>query len=199
MNFFKQPIVLQLSSILGAFGILNLIDSLVIEYLNVSWSLPEYLHQLVELFRIPIRYLFGFITELVKINIPGVWQDYIAMGLIVAGMRLRSTRIILKGIKTGDLKKYKQNVIGYSIIVDKKSSTWKWIAFFSSRLVYAFAIWPAKLFGATYRYVTGNRRKGGKGKKAKDVGEQQYLTFFGSVIWAIVFFILFFMLNLFWQ
>jgi hypothetical protein len=71
------------------------------------------------------------------------------MGMIVAGMRLRSTLIILKGIRTGDLEKYNQKAIGFSIIIDRNSSTWKWIAFFSSRLIYAFAIWPAKLLGAT--------------------------------------------------
>lgn len=175
-------------AILGAFGILNIIDSLIVVLQNKPWGLLDPIRPLLLLFREATRSVVGFLVELINLRIPGIWQDYVAMGLIVAGMRFRSTLVIRREILANKISEYKEDFLGRPLIVTGTSRSWSWVGFFAwRRLVFAFVLWPVKLFGASKRYLSGDLRNRGQGSDWDNVREQQYLTFFGSVVWAALF------------
>lgn len=192
----RQPPGVILGALVGAFGIVNILDSLVAAYAGTAWELiPDSFRPLFDLFRVAARSLVDFLTGLVDVRLPAVWQDYVAMGLIVAGMRLRSTQVIARALRTGDLKEYREDVFGRALVVRRETRPATWIGFFAWRLLFAFILWPMKLFGAASRFATGNLRKRSRGPEKKKVTEEQYLTFFGSVAWAVFLILLFLVIK----
>lgn len=185
---FRQPFPVVAGSLVGAFGMLNLLDSLVLAYQKIPWALiPEWLRSLFVLFREATGYLYGWLTSLFALALSPAWRDYLTMGFIVAGMRSRSTMVIRRAVMTGHIREYREKIFGQQLVVRKGSTARLWLAFFAARLVFAFVLWPMKLFGASYRYMTGEVRRRGYGPREAEVREQQYLVFFGSVIWFVVF------------
>lgn len=184
----RQPFPVVAGSLVGAFGMLNLFDSLVLAYQKVPWALiPEWLRSILMLFREATGFLYGWLTSFFNFTIPPVWRDYLSMGFIVAGMRSRSTMVIRRAVMNGHIREYREEIFGRHLIVRKRSTARLWLTFFAWRLVFAFGLWPMKIFGASYRYMTGKVRRRGHGPHEAKVREQQYLVFFGSMIWFIVF------------
>lgn len=174
----KHPFIL-LSSIVGAFGIVNVVDSAYLSIFNVQGALPDWFRQLLNLFRAVIHPVYDIISGLLNITLPGILREYFTMGLIVMGMRLRSTNVIYKELKKTNAKKnkYEEKIaFNLNIVVRKNSNLITWAWFYSYRLIYAFLLWPFKLGGAIVRYVTG---------KKKPVVAGQYEIFFMSVIIAV--------------
>jgi hypothetical protein len=191
----QEPSVV-LGSLVGAFGLLNLLDSLVIAYGGMQWQIvPDVLEPFFALFREATRAVFSLLEGLIRIHVPSVAQDYLIMGFIVAGMRLRSTIVILSAVSSGDLKKYREEIFGWKLTVRPGSSFGRWLAFFAIRLLFALVLWPVKLFGACSRYLRGNLRDRGRGPKREKIQSKQYLTFFGTVAWALVGLLMFLILG----
>lgn len=189
--FVKQPLTVTAGAILGAFGLLNWLDSLIEVFQGAPWGLLDIMRPLFQLFREAARTVVGFLTELISLRLPGIWQDYVAMGLIVAGMRFRSTLVIQRAIqKDNKITEYKEDFFGKTFTVTGSSGFWSWTGFFTWRLVFAFILWPVKLVGASIRYLSGEVRNRGQGPYWDEIREKQYLAFFGSVVWAVLFIVL---------
>jgi hypothetical protein len=184
------------SSVFGGFGMVNLLDVLSTAYGGAAWALvPEMARPLFLMFRAAIGIVFDAVTGLFGLRMLDAWQQYFAMGGIVAGMRLRSTMVIYRAVRRGWLSKYYEEVLDWSIVVERDSPGRTWALFFAWRLAFAFVLWPIKLFGASCRYALGNVRKRGRGRKRNEVRNSQYLAFFGTVAWALVLILLFLLVN----
>ncbi len=181
----QHPIVV-LGSMVGAFGMLNVLDSIVVAHLGTPWSMiPAWMYQLLGVFRAVVKPMFDTLAHVLGITISPAWRDYFTMGIIVGSMRFRSTMHIRRAVLTDQLTRYDEPIFGRTITVTKASAIPAWFVFFCSRVSYATAFWPAKLFGAVYRYLTGQMRTGGAGAKKAQAQDQQYLVFFGAIIWFL--------------
>ncbi|MBK8226838.1 MAG: hypothetical protein IPK70_06650 [Flavobacteriales bacterium] len=184
---FKQPWFIITGSMVGGFGIVNMLDSLMLRILKAPWALiPDWFRQLLELFRSLVHPLFDLLLGWFSIELPLVWKDYLAMGVIVMFMRLRSTSVIARAVKAGELTSYEQNFWTGKLLLTKESNTRQRICFYLGRLAYALFFWPMKLFGAIGRYTTRKGKKIGKNAVEKQVIETQYVVFFSSIVWALV-------------
>jgi hypothetical protein len=181
-----QKLLVVLASLFGAFGMLNLLDSLIVVYWGSPWRFLDTFALWFFLFKTATRFFFEFFSIFLSFSIPTIVQDYLAMGIIVMGMRLRSSRVIRKAIKNEELDEYNEEFMGLDLTVNNESTILRWFAFFFLRLSFAVFFWPFKLFGASKRYIMGNLRNRGRGQKQTEIQSMQYLTFFGTVAWALV-------------
>ncbi|RKS03266.1 MULTISPECIES: hypothetical protein [unclassified Flavobacterium] len=188
----KQPSYIILGSIIGAFGMVNVLDSIIFAFLKQPWSLiPVWFRELLLVFRAILHPMFDFLLGWLSIELAGVWKDYLSMGIIVMFMRVRSTSVITEGIKKETLNSYKQKVLHKEIVLTKNSNRFTWFLFYSSRLAYALLLWPEKLFGAMMRFCTGNKKIVAEGSQVKEVVQSQYVVFFSSVFWFLIILVLF--------
>ncbi len=175
----KQPWYIILGSIVGGFGMINLLDSVMVSILKHPWSLiPLWFMDLLLLFRAIFHPIYDFLFGWLHIKIPVVIKDYLTMGIIVMFMRMRSTSVIAKEIKMGTKASYKQKVLNGEIKVTQHSTRFTWFLFYLSRLSYALFLWPEKLFGAMLRFATGKKKPG--------TSQSQYVVFFSSVFWFLI-------------
>ena len=166
-----------------------MVDSLVEFHLNFEWKLiHESVRPLFILVRMIWRPLIDDFASILHISISDPAKDYYMMGAIVCGMRLRSSMVIWHGIKSGHLDYYKQKTIlkTYPIILEKGQSLKFWFLFIPTRLIFAFWLWPVKVFGASFRYITKNTGIEFSQGPAKEIREEQYLVFFQTLLWAAV-------------
>lgn len=183
---FKHPLA-TVGAILGAFGIVNLIDIAASRVQGEAWSfIPSYLRPLFQIFRDSTRPLIDFLSGIFGLEFKAAYKDYCVMGLITAGMRVRSTLVIRRWVLEGHGRSYKEQDLPFDLIVDNSSSRSTWLLFFAFRALYAFALWPIKLFGASWRYLSGKKRISGTGNGAEQLTAPQYEAFFATVAWALI-------------
>lgn len=177
--FGKNPIVI-LTAMVGGVGIVNVIDSVITLHLFTQWSLvPDWLRPIFYIIREWWQRIIDPLLAYLPFNISAPGKDYMLMGAIVAGMRLRSSTVIWGDLKTQSIESYTQSTIipGCPITLRQGEILKFTLLFLPVRIIFAFFAWPVKLFGAAWRY--------GRGEKRKGVSDEQYLTFFGSIFWAV--------------
>lgn len=183
---FQHPLV-TVSAIIGAFGLVNLVDIIASRAQGYEWAfISDEFRPLFLVFRETTRPLIDFVSRLAGFELKPAFKDYCIMGLITAGMRLRSTRIVHLWVKAEQERAYEEKDLPFNLIVDSNSSRTDWVLFYASRALFAFALWPLKLFGASWRYLSGKRRTSGVGLGAEELVSPQYNTFFATVAWAIL-------------
>ena len=190
--FGKNPLVISAAAVGGA-GILNVLDSLILDRLGVQWVLiPDCVRPLFYIVRDWWYPLLDKVFDFLSITVSPPVKDYILMGFIVLGMRLRSSFVIWGGIKKKSLPFYTQEIVFMSkpLLIKEGDSVKFYALFLPIRLSYAFVAWPIKIFGAAWRYARGEWKKGFHGNKRLEIRREQYFTFFGSVFWAMFFVLL---------
>jgi len=177
--FGKNPIVI-LAAMVGGIGIVNVIDSIITVQLSIQWALvPDWLRPIFTIIREWWQWLIDPILACLPFNVSDPMKDYMLMGFIVAGMRLRSSMVIWKDLKDLSIESYTQRTIipGYPIILRRDEKLKFIVLFLPFRIIFAFFAWPIKLFGAAWRY--------GRGEKREGASDEQYRTFFGSIFWSV--------------
>ncbi len=185
--FGDNPIVL-IGAATGGIGIVNVLDSAIATYLGIQWAfVPEELRPLFMLVRDLWQWLIGPLLVYLPFALPEPAKNYLLMGAITAGMRIRSSFVILNALNDGSIDSYTQKTIISScpLVLRKKQYFKFYLLFLPIRLFYAFFMWPIKILGAALRYRRGEWRAGFDTDNAIDARQKQYTTFFNSIFWAL--------------
>ncbi len=182
--FGDNPLVIG-GAIIGGFGILNVIDSLIGEWGFIF----DWLRPIFTLIRDLWRPLIDKVALYLSLRVSDPVKDYMLMGCIVVGMRLRSSMVIWRGLNDQKLTSYPQRTLfrNHPIVLRKGESFKFYGLFLPIRLSWAFIAWPPKVFGAAWRYGRGTWDKGFSGQEARETRQEQYLIFFGAIFWALFF------------
>ena len=175
------------AALAGGVGMLNVLDSLIIEHTGVPWTLiPDWLRPFFILIRDLWRPLIDHVVRYFPFKVSDPAKDYMLMGAIVAGMRFRSSMVIWKALKDQTLGSYTQRTVlpGHPLELRHGEHLKFCALFLPIRLSFAFVAWPLKIFGAIWRYRSGEWGEDFDKGSARMAREEQYLTFFRAVIWA---------------
>lgn len=191
IKFFLAHPIAFVATVAGGLGIVNVLDSLI-SALGITWVLiPDWLRPLFTLIRMLWHPIADFIALILPFSISDAFKDYMLMGFIVAGMRFRSSNVIWQALKQStkntsknSLNSYTQKTIFKPIVLLPGQELKYYLVFLPVRLIFAFVAWPIKIFGALFRYVSGEWRKGFEEDALQEIRQEQYLTFFKAVIWA---------------
>lgn len=183
----KNPVTFASSFIAGV-GILSWLDALAMDILHKPWALLDPIRIPIELVQYVARPLVAFILSPIPFTIPNSFLDYIWMGLIVAGMRLRSSWTIWRSLQNDKIMFYNQKTfLRFYPVVLRKGELGKFLwLFLPVRLGYAFILWPIKLIGAFTRYAWGPWKENIKDPGEVQAKRDQYLMFFGAIMFAII-------------
>lgn len=182
----RNPFVF-ISSLIGGIGILSWIDALAIDLVSKPWPLLDPIRVPIELVQSLMRPIIAFLLTPLPFEIPNSVLDYMWMGLIVAGMRIRSSWSIWRSLQYDEIPFYNQKTcLRYKPIVLRKGEVRKFLLMFLPvRLAYAFVLWPEKFIGAFVRYVWGPWQNNLTDPVEIEAKRKQYLLFFGSVVFAV--------------
>jgi len=187
-----QSFIALVAAAVGAAGFLNVVDAIIFQYLGEVWTrIPDWLRQIFEVIRMVWRPLFDLVGQYFPFNVSGAAKDYFLMGFIVVGMRWRSSWVIWNALNDNVWDEYPQKMLWMNKKINlKKNQKLKYyFAFLPIRLIPTFFFWPIRVIGAALRYVNGQWSIGYEGK-AREVREQQYITFFTTIFLAILFILL---------
>lgn len=139
-------------AIVGAFGLVAIIDGFI--------NIPGYIGQWVDAWQTITRpvweFLFGWIFEYFKITMPWWVKDYLTMGLIAAGMEVRSTIYDRQFLKNG----FPNNPLEtrtpiYSLYLSSLPNQWLKFYFVALPLLALddFIRWPIRIIQVFLRYT----------------------------------------------
>jgi hypothetical protein len=169
-------------------GIINVLDSVIMQQLGVSWTLvPDWLRPIFTVVRELWRPLVEWATHYLPFRVSDPLKDYMLMGTIVAGMRLRSSWVVWSALGDGSLSSYTQKTFmkGRPVVLKRGQRMKFSLAFLPTRLGYALLAWPAKLGGAVWRYSRQEWGEEYEMGRAREARRTQYMAFFVTVLWAV--------------
>ena len=184
--FGDNPLVIAAASF-GGIGIVNVLDSVIASHLASEWVfIPDSLRPLFVLVRDLWQWFIGPILPLLPFDLSEPVKNYFLMGAITAVMRARSSIVVFCALNEGSIDAYEQKTIipQYYLNLHKGEYFKFLLLFLPIRLLYAFFMWPIKIFGAAWRYGRGEWRAGFDTEHAISARKKQYSTFFNSIFWA---------------
>ena len=172
-------------AIVGAFAVVGMLKGII--------SLQEDVQFVVQAIQSVTRTIWSFVFRPLSFEVPSIIQDYLTMGVVTAGMQMRSSLYMWSAIQKEDWNEviFSLPLFGKILIADQGEPKKFYWAILPLQMLKAFFFWPLRIISSTWLYKKGRWKRNFDGdkwdtKQARRVSKQQYKIFFETLLWAFI-------------